>query len=119
MLSLGDRIRTYPDLMVRRLCGAKETWTRSRRLWSLISRGTQYDLTFDDHTAVAKLAAKVEDEFVADNGMAPPFSVDEILKIRAYAERCVVEGGGDALKVLFIVDSSLASLRRYIVHPEQ
>jgi glycosyltransferase involved in cell wall biosynthesis len=109
----------YPDFVVMWICGAKEVPTMVKRLWTFIFGGQQYEIADDDFKAVADIVAKVQREFLKDNGLSIPYSTSDILKIRAYTERCVVESRCGVeypllgmTKVLFLTDESLASIRR-------
>jgi glycosyltransferase involved in cell wall biosynthesis len=106
----------YPDFVVMRLCGAKEVPTMVKRLWTLVHGGQQYKLADDDFRVVQDLTDKAQREFMVDNGLSAPFSIADVLKIRAYVERCVAESSQvDMTKILFIADDSLASIRRCTV----
>ncbi len=119
MLSWGDGVRMYPDFIVRKICGGKVVRTVVQRIWSFVFGGTQYDLQDGDYAIVERIAERVTQEFIHGHGLSAPFSIDEILKIRAYAEKCVMEEAPDkAVRVLFIVDDSLAALRRHIIPAE-
>lgn len=113
MFNLSDKVRYYPDFIVRRLCGVSEVQVRVKRLWSWVSGGEEFHLRDADYAAIATLTDRVQVEFVESNGLSQPFSVGDVLKIRAFAERCVVESSlAGITKVLFITDGSLASVRR-------
>ena len=114
-MNYGERLATFPDFVMRIFAGTGVVHVKPKRTWVIIHGGSAFTIKDDDYDALLSIVERVLCEYVEDRGLHSPFSIEDLLGIRAYAARCVADEERGALKILFIVDDSLASIRRFAI----